>query len=362
MRVWKKWILPILKGLAVLIVVLSLAKIAFFPGGEEEGATPTGAIADPAVSPVIGTVTNDLSIKATVQEDEVQIGKAPMNGVIQEVYVQKGAEVTSGQVIASIRQETPRDPIQNEDGSVTQQEPEVSWGEVTAPATGTVTSLDIIARQQVTAGETAVQVTPSALLVAGTIPPVQRYRLSEQPSEGQVTIQGGPATFTCTDLRISSGSQGQSGAAAGSDSSGQPGAPGAPGAAAGGGGAGGSANESRVSCRVPESVQVFPGLEATLLIHGGIAENVLTLPVTAVKGGSGSGVVIVLGEGEVREERPVVLGMSDGTVVEIVEGVAEHERVLEFFPGATAPSETCTIDPTTGEEYCEQGASGEPGA
>lgn len=342
MRVWKTWIWPILKGLAVLIVVVSLVKIAFFPDRPaDDGAVPTGQLAEPTISPEIGTVTNDLTITATVREDDPQQGKSPMSGEIVDVFVQEGAAVVYGETIASIRFEEPAEPVMAPDGSVTQPEPEVTWGEVTAPATGTLTTLSVIASQQVAAGEVVAAVTPSALLVGGTIPPVQLYRLTEQPSEGEVTIQDGPAPFTCTDLRISSGTA--AGGSQGGDEAGLP------------GGSGGGSSEARVTCRVPDGVEVFPGLEASLVVHGGVASDVLTLPVTAVTGASGSGIVtVVLPDGS-HEEREVGLGLSDGTLVEIVSGLDEGDVVLEFVPGAPAPGD-CWYDEMTGAEICDDGS------
>ncbi|MDO5053660.1 MAG: HlyD family efflux transporter periplasmic adaptor subunit [Pseudoclavibacter sp.] len=340
MHVWRKWILPIAKGVLLLVAVVSLAVLAFSPGGGRDEAVPTGALADPEVSPVRATVTNDLSVPASVRADDAQEGKAPLSGTIVDVFVQKDAEVTAGQVLASIRQEKPREPIQNPDGTTTPREPEVLWEDVTAPATGRIVRLDMIARQEVTAGQVVVRVTPSTLIVEGNIPAAQRYRLAEQPSGAQVTIPGGPEAFECTDLRIDSGSaeQGTEDAQTAGQASTTDGA----------------SSRSRVSCRVPDGVQAFAGLEATMLVHAGVVEDVLTLPTTAVRGASGSGRVIVLGADGSREERQVVLGLSDGTVIEIREGLVEGERVLEFFPGQPSPSETCTIDQVDGREYCER--------
>lgn len=340
MHIWRKWILPVMKGVLLLVAVVSLAVLAFSPGGGRDEAVPTGALADPEVSPVRATVANDLSVPASVRADDVQEGKAPLSGTIVDVFVQKDAEVTAGQVLASIRQEKPREPIQNPDGTSTPREPEVFWEDVTAPATGRIARLDMIARQEVTAGQVVVRVTPASLIVEGTIPAAQRYRLAEPPSGARVTIPGGPEAFECTELRIDSGPVEQG--AEDAQAAGQAGA------------TDGTASRSRVSCRVPDGVQAFAGLEATMLVHAGIVENVLTLPTTAVRGASGSGRVIVLGADGSREERQVVLGLSDGTVIEIREGLAEGERVLEFFPGQPSPSETCTIDPADGREYCER--------
>ncbi|CPU64144.1 efflux transporter%2C RND family%2C MFP subunit [Mycobacteroides abscessus] len=57
------------------------------------------------------------------------------------------------------------------------------------------------------------------------------------------------------------------------------------------------------------------------------------VPVTAVLGRVEQGKVWVVGaEGE-PEERTVTLGLTDGAVVQVTEGLAEGDEVLEFVPG-----------------------------
>lgn len=339
MRVWKTWIWPITKGVVVAIIAIALVKIAFFPDrAPDDTAVPTGAITEPVVYPELGSIVNTITVKGTVVADAPVSGKAPMSGVIQEVFVQQGAVVNSGQTIASIKQTTEREPIQNADGTVTQREPTVTWSEVTAPATGTVTSLNVISRQPVEVGFIALTVTPSQLLVSGTIPAVQQYRLQQPPAEGQVTITGGPAPFQCTDLRI--GNTGTSTSTSGDTDDAAVQVPGA-------GAANGTAT---VSCRIPSDVQAYAGVEAELVIEGGRVDNVLTLPVTAVTGQAESGIVTVLETNGTRTERPVTLGLSDGTRVEITGGVTEADAVLQFVPSKPRPDDSgaCEIDPYTG--------------
>ncbi|KAB1653089.1 efflux RND transporter periplasmic adaptor subunit [Pseudoclavibacter chungangensis] len=349
MNVWRKWIWPILKGLLVVVVIAAIAKMAFFPGGPtEEELVPTGSLADPTVTPVVATITNDLTVKGTVTQDEVQTGKIPMEGIVQEVYVNVGSAVGFGEVIASIKRETPAEPTTNADGSQTAGETKVSWDEVTAPATGTVTTLDLLPNQPVQVGQDAITVTPSQLIVAGEIPAVQRYRLTTQPTDAEVTITGGPAAFTCTDLKITSGTTPTTGGT---------------GTGTGGGGTGTGTQatdqtKSKVTCRVPDGVEAFAGVETSMIIHGGIAENVLTIPITAVKGQAGTGTVTVVGDDGTHEERTVTLGLSDGTSVEVVDGLAETDTILQFVPGATRPPDPCEPDPATGEVSEECGAGG----
>jgi multidrug efflux pump subunit AcrA (membrane-fusion protein) len=104
---------------------------------------------------------------------------------------------------------------------------------------------------------------------------------------------------------------------------------------------------------VPGDVTVFAGLTAEIVIAGGVAENVLTVPITAVEGTAGTGnVYFVLPDGST-ELRPVTLGLNDGVNVQVVEGLAEGDLVLQFIPGAPATppggmGEGCTALPDGG--------------
>ncbi|WP_231556371.1 hypothetical protein [Cryobacterium sp. MLB-32] len=70
------------------------------------------------------------------------------------------------------------------------------------------------------------------------------------------------------------------------------------------------------------------------------------VPTTAVKGSAANGVIwLVLPDGTT-EERPVTLGMTDGTSVQILDGLAEGDLVNEFVPGAVDPApDGCTTQP-----------------
>jgi hypothetical protein len=157
-------------------------------------------------------------------------------------------------------------------------------------------------------------VAPASFSLTATLAPEQQYRLLQQPTEAQVAINGGPAPFTCTGLTITTGATGS-----GDDGNGGQGASG-----------------TVVRCAIPGDVQVFAGLTAKVTIAGGIAENVLTLPLTAVEGAAGTGVVYLIGADGEPVETPVTLGLNDGVDVEITSGLAEGDLVLQFVPGAPA--------------------------
>ena len=331
----RKWVFPILRLLVVAAIAVALVKLAFFADTAEaqDPAQPTGQIVEPQVPVGVGTITNDVTLPATVSADAAVPVKAVAVGTVDELFFAPGQTVTAGDKIYDIKVETVLDPVETTDetGLVTinQPKPAISFEKVYAPADGVLSSLTVIHGQTVAIGEITGQVAPPSYSVSGTLSPEQQYRLISQPTEASIAITNGPAPFTCTGLRITT-------PLAGADADG----------AAGGGDTGTTptgGTGTTVSCSIPPEVTVFPGLAAQITIAGGKAENVLVVPTTAVKGSAETGVVwFVLPDGTT-EERPVTLGMNDGTSVEVVEGLAEGDLINQFVPGATDSQEGCTL-------------------
>jgi macrolide-specific efflux system membrane fusion protein len=311
MSVARKWVFPILGLIVAAAIAAALVKLAFF--GESSagagGETPTGAVIDPQVPVMIGTVSNDVLLSGTVNADDAVPAKAPLDGTLVTVDVGVGSVVAAGQQLGVIK------GLNSAGRTITVA--------ITAPVAGTVSALSIVTNQQTTAGTVVAQIAPPGFYVTATVQPADRYRLLAAPAEALVTVTGGPAPFTCTSLSITTP---LAGAGTGSGSPDDPGV--------GDPGAGGSGTTAR--CVVPPEVTVFPGLVAQLTISAGIAENVLVVPVTSVLGAAESGVVYVVLDDGTTEERQVTLGLSDGINVEVVDGLEEGELVMQFVPGAPA--------------------------
>ncbi|MGO4692264.1 efflux RND transporter periplasmic adaptor subunit [Glaciibacter sp. 2TAF33] len=331
-NVARTWIFPIIRILLVAAVAVALVKLAFFPDSAvaDDPAQPTGQIVEPQVPVALGTITNDVTLPGTVNADPAVPVKAVAQGTVDEVFVTAGQAVATGDTLYDIKVETPRDPVETTDAagnmSVTQPKPLVSFAKVLAPSSGTLSSLAVIHGQSVAVGDTTGQVAPPTFSVSGSLSPEQQYRLVTRPTEASVAITNGPAPFTCTGLTIST-------PLAGADGGGAGGGPGP-----GNGTTGGSGSGTTVRCAVPAGVTVFPGLAALITIAGGKAENVLVVPTTAVKGSAETGLVWLVGADGTAAEHPVILGMNDGTNVQIVEGLSEGDLVNQFVPGAVAPA------------------------
>lgn len=337
MGIWRKWIFPSLRLLLAAVIAVALAKLAFFPDRDQTEAAlqPTGSVAEPEVPVSRGTIANDVIIPGTVNADAAVPLKATGTGTVDELFAAVGQQVTAGQKLYDIKVEDPVEPSEGvgADGMPTITVPRATFHfeAVLAPASGVLSALNVIPGQPVATGDVTGHVAPPSFNVTATLSPEQQYRLTSAPSEAVVTIAGGPAPFVCGGLTISTRLPGS-----GDDTPVGGGAEGASTPPAGG---------TTVRCAVPAEVRVFPGLTAQVKISAGSAADVLVVPITAVEGGAETGVVwLVTSDGE-PVEQPVRLGLSDGNKVEVVEGLAEGDVVLEFVPGA--PGETA-------EEACVQ--------
>jgi hypothetical protein len=99
----------------------------------------------------------------------------------------------------------------------------------------------------------------------------------------------------------------------------------------------------RVVCIAPAKVKLINGASATLEVVTERATNALVLPVEAVAGGQGKGMVDVVRADGTRETREVVLGLTDGKVIEIKSGLTEADTVA--LPGPDLPQAPPNIGP-----------------
>ena len=324
MNVARTWVFPILRILLLAIVAVALVKFAFFPDVQKDDGPekPTAEIVEPQVTVTTGTVQNDVSLSGTVAANPAVPIAATFTGEVRQVKVKVGSVVKKGQVVLVIRGEVPR-----ADGTTVPKSVNVK-----APTAGTVSALTALVGQVFSVGDPVGQIAPPSFSVSGSIPPEQLYKLLAQPKTAEVTINGGPAPFTCTNLKITSPLEGQEE----------------------GSGDGGPT----VRCAVPADVRVFPGLTAEMVIAGGIAADVLTVPMTAVEGVAETGNVYFVLEDGTTEVRAVTLGLNDGIFVEIKEGLVEGDTILQFVPGALGGEGVdggMGIDPGFGGECIDDG-------
>jgi multidrug efflux pump subunit AcrA (membrane-fusion protein) len=311
---------------------VQLAFFGGFGGPQTEPDVPTGEITNPEIAVSIGSVLNLVQVSGAVAQDPAVTVVSTLTGTVSKVLVTNGQWVEAGTPLYTIRQETVTPEGQTR----------VKTETVLSPIPGTLT-LAVLATEMVTINTEGGSVQPSTFNVSGAVPPEQLFRLLTLPPEATVAITGGPAPFICPALRLGSASA-------------DPGT--------------GSTGSTTITCNVPADVRVFVGLQASIDIPAGEAVDVLVLPTTAVEGLSETGNVwFVLPDGST-EVRPVTLGLTDGSTVQIIDGLVEGDRVLQFIPGAASttgfgpsglplePGPDGCYDDGTGGVICEQGIGG----
>lgn len=331
----RRYVFPALRILVWAVIAVALVRIAFAGAdvsAEASGAEPTGQVVEPTVEVTTATITNAVKVRASVVADPAVPVRATLAGSVSKLLAANGARVEAGAPVLEIRQETPQEPLTKTDPvtgevTVTERKPKVVVQTITAPVGGTLT-LPTLKDQVLSVGDTVGQVAPGTLSVSGTLTPDQQYRLVGAPTEAQVALKGGPAPFTCTSLRI--------GAAA------QPATPTEPEQPET------AAPSGTVTCALPADVTAFPGLGADLEIVNGTATDAAVVPVSAVQGTVQRGNVWVVASQDAEPEmREVVLGLTDGEVVQVTEGLAVGDLVLEFVPVPDDDGEAECADPMT---------------
>jgi hypothetical protein len=307
----------------VIWAVIAAALVALALKGAEldppDALQPTGEITESVIPVEKGSVTNAVTVPASVITDPPLEIKATADGVVAEIEVDD-AKVGKDVRVLWIKTEEPVDPVVEVDEktgaeTVTEQEPKVTWTSALTPAAGTV-DVTVLKDQAVTVGEVIGTVNPGTLSVSGTLTADQQYRLVGAKGTAQVTLKGGPAPFTCTGLTI-----GEAPAGAGA-SGGEDGMTEMPEEATG-----------AVRCAIPPKVKAFSGLGAEIEITNGNAKDVVVVPISAVLGTSQTGKVwTVAKEGAEPKPRDVTLGLTDGLQVEITKGLKPGEEILEFTP------------------------------
>ena len=326
-------VFPALRLLVWAVIAVSLAVLAFggggggSDGGPVDGPTvPTVTLTESAVPVARGTVLNTVTVDGVVAADPAVPVKATAAGTVRRLLVAQGATVTQGQPLIEIRSETPRPPLTGTDAegnpTVTERQPVVKTTTVPAPVAGTLTSLGVLVDQIVAVGDAAGSISPGTLSITATLTQAQQFRLLSPPATAEIAVQGGPAPFTCSGLTLGAapGTADPGGDAVVDPGMGPGGAP-----ATGG---------TTARCSIPPGTTVFAGMTASVAIAAGEAADVLVVPVTAVQGAVGNGIVWVVAEAGEPEERPVTLGLTDGEQIEVREGLAEGDMVLQFVPVA----------------------------
>ncbi|MFT4470948.1 efflux RND transporter periplasmic adaptor subunit [Arthrobacter sulfonylureivorans] len=333
MRVLRRYVFPVAWLAIFAVIAVALFKLAFVDGMRAEAVTehPTAQLVTPSVPATLGTVTNVVQIEGSVASDPAVAVRSTAEGTVNFLFVDAGANVSKGDPLFQVQKLVEPDPagltveVDPDEEPAPPPAPVYTYVNVVAPAAGKLTELTVLVDQQVSVGADAATISPGTFSVTGTLTADQQFRLLDRPSSATVTVNGGPAPFDCKAVTVGEAPDGGPDQAQVAPAAIGPFGPEAPAAAATG----------TVNCAVPADVKVFAGLGATIDITAGTAENVVVVPTTAVQGSVDTGLVwLVEDDGGAPVERSVTLGLNDGMQVQILDGLAEGDMVLQFIPGA----------------------------
>jgi len=169
----------------------------------------------------------------------------------------------------------------------------------------------------------------------------QAYKISGSLATVQAQIKNGPGPFACTQLgTIAALPPGTIPAPPTPTTSQSPTGPAVkvlvPPTDQGSGNQPSDATGLRLVCTAPADVELINGATVTLQVVTEKSANALVLPVEAVAGGQGKGKVDIVRPDRTRETRDVVLGLSDGKVIEIKSGLTGDETIAVPGPNLLA--------------------------
>jgi hypothetical protein len=211
------------------------------------------------------------------------------------------------------------------------------------PAGATFTGRLVDDRSTVAAGMPVVSAQLAGYGIVADIDAAQAYKLGDALTSVQAQIKNGPGPFACTVFgtiaALPAGTIPDPPAAAPKNpvpgKTAQPPVDSGPTGENGGDRAASEPTGMRLVCAPPADVKLINGAAATLEVVTEKAANALVLPVEAVAGSQGKGKVDVIKPDKTRETRDVVLGLTDGKVIEIKSGLTGDETVA--VPGPNLP-------------------------
>ncbi len=319
----KKWIII---GAALTLVLgllgsgyLLLSRLG--GAGAEEDEFLNEAAVDVGGAPVeveLGTVSSLLVLDATVQPEPGKALKANRGGTVTHLWLDNGDTVENGAPIVNVAVPAEQGAGEDEDGETAG--PTTSEVTLYAPAAGTIKGMgDLQVGDVLEPGAKVATVAPDQFRAVATVPANDLYRLYEDPDDIMLKIDKGPPATPCEFIGLGAAEEGGASVEEGSD-------PFADESDSGGG------PGAELSCRVPSDLRVFDGVKGKLSVSTGEAEDVVVVPVTAVRGTAEEGQVVVVDESGSEEPREVSLGLSDGQFVEVTEGLSVGESILDPVP------------------------------
>jgi len=273
-------------GRVFVVLLMGAAVVLAAVVTRQPNAAPSPS-SDPLVpQPVIpsrATIRSVVVLDGAIRPIEPVQVKAPMDGVVGLGGLEAGADLQTGEMLMTIKG--------------------VGTAIVTSPAAAVLMTLSVVDGQRVRIGDVLAVLAPTRFRAEAIVEPALLYRLYTRPVSIRAQIDRGPAPFDCPYLSV------------GADLS-----------------SGGNPLDAPVifRCAVPDGVRAFAGVRVELAVTTAIAENALLVPVEAVEGTADSGVVTVVQPDGTQVRRSVTLGITDGVRVQVLSGLTDIDRILEF--------------------------------
>ena len=270
MGVTRRIIFPTIRLILWAVIAAALVKIAF-AGADvstvDTSLQPTGAIVEPTVEVATATVTNAVTVQASVTADPAVVVRATLAGTVSKLLAADGAAVAAGTPILEIRQETPQDPIVTTD-------PET--GEQTTTERKPKVTLDDGHRTRRRHAVAADPEGPGGLRRRRGRQGRPRHALGHRHPHARPAVP--PGRRTDAGQRHAHGRSGtvrlhRAAGRRGADHAAPRGRPTAH-----------RARRGTVTCAIPAGITAFPGLGATVEITNGTAADAVVVPITAVQG------------------------------------------------------------------------------
>lgn len=295
-------------GVALALMVGFGAGAASFRqarGGRLAPARQRQGVSPEAIHPVATTIRSTVVLDGTVVQDEPVEVRAPIAGLVKGDLPAVGVAVKKGDQVATLRGPAPASQGITPAGAP----PGITFtgplGVARAQVTGVVTSVLVRSGQVVAQDEALALIAPPSFRIEAVVVPDLLFRFYGPPLDIQAQFDRGPAPFHCpfvsVGARIAQGADAQS----------------AP---------------VMLVCRAPSDVQLFAGVKTRVAVTTALAERVVAIPLTAVDGSAGRGLVTVVSGGDRRERREIQLGINDGVLVEVKSGLSVRELILNLAP------------------------------
>ncbi len=308
------------------VAVIAVAAVTGCTSGgepvETPGLEPRGTVLT-TVKPTRQDLTNRISLSGKVTINPVFGIVAPADGEVR--YVQREPSATPAarpMWVATVWDDgTPR--------------------RVEIPKDSTMAGRLMEDRATVTKGMPVVSARHAGYGIVADIDSAMAYRISGSAKSVQGQIKNGPGPFRCDPLgtiaALPAGTIPEPPPPSPAPQpSGAPAPEPLPEEPPAGGGEGSEPTGLRLVCTAPDDVRLINGAAVTLDLVTGKATDVLVLPVEAIAGAQGRGKVDVVGPDRARRTVDVVLGLTDGKVVEIKKGLTGEETVA--IPGPNLPT------------------------